>query len=122
MQKQSVVIIGHGSKSSQASEDFNFVVDLLKEKMDHNNVYAAHMELSKPSLEEVVENLAKEKVDVVTIIPYFLFNGNHIKEDIPEKINALKVQYPNITFKFGTPIGKEPLMADIMLKKVMELA
>ncbi|TLX77013.1 hypothetical protein E9993_04825 [Labilibacter sediminis] len=122
MQKQSVIILGHGSKSAHAIEDFNYVVNILKQKMDHPFVFGAHMEMAQPSLEEVVENMNNEGVEKVTILPYFLFNGNHIKEDIPEKIELLEKAYPGINFSFGTPIGKEPMMADIMLKKVLELA
>lgn len=121
MQKQAVIILGHGSKSSQAIDDFNYVVDLLKQKMDNEFVFGAHMEMAQPSLEDVVKNLDGRDVGKVIILPYFLFNGNHIKEDIPEKIEALKNLYLTMSFEFGTPIGKEPLMADIMLKKVQEL-
>lgn len=122
MQKQAVIILGHGSKSSQAIDDFNYVVDLLKQKMDNEFVFGAHMEMAQPSLEDVVKIIDNQDVDKVIILPYFLFNGNHIKEDIPEKIEILKKIYPTISFEFGTPIGKEPLMADIMLKKVQGLA
>ncbi len=121
MQKQSVIILGHGSRSIQAKEDFNYVVDLLKEKMNNEHVYGAHMELTEPSLEDVVEKLSHFPIEKVYIIPYFLFNGNHIKIDIPEKIEALKKLYPQMSFFFGSPIGQEPLMADIMLKKIKEL-
>jgi len=79
------------------------------------------MELAEPSLEDVVANLSEKDILKVVVIPYFLFNGNHIKEDIPEKLDALKELYPAMEFSFGSPIGKEPLMADIMLKRVNEL-
>ncbi len=122
MQKQSVIILGHGSKSVQAIEDFNFIVDLLKQKLETTQVFGAHMEMAKPTLEDLVSHLNEDHVEKVTIIPYFLFNGNHIKEDIPEKIATLKAKYPDMDFVYGSPIGKEPLMADIMLKKIKETA
>lgn len=120
MQKQSVIILGHGSKSKDAIDDFNYVVETTKEKSRNTNVFGAHMELADPSLEEVVKEISKDGGNKVVILPYFLFNGNHIKEDIPEKIKVLKKQYPNLEISFGTPIGKEPMMAELMLKKVQE--
>ncbi|WP_163717590.1 sirohydrochlorin chelatase [Mangrovibacterium lignilyticum] len=122
MQKQAVIILGHGSKSTQAVEDFNYIVALLKEKMDGQNVFGAHMELAAPSLEEVVAEIAQSDVNRVVVIPYFLLNGNHIKEDIPEILTQLKVKYPQLDFHFGKPIGREPLMAEIMYRKVQEIA
>lgn len=121
MQKQAVVILGHGSKSLLAKEDFDYIVELVQQKMSTSVVLGAHMEMASPSLEEVVSQLSEDKVVQVVVLPYFLFNGNHILEDIPEKIQVLQLQYPNIHFKFGSPIGKEPLMAEIMHQKVKEL-
>jgi sirohydrochlorin ferrochelatase len=122
MQKQAVIILGHGSKSDQAIEDFNYIVDLLKEKLPDQLIYGAHMELASPSIEATVARVAQTEVTKVVVIPYFLFNGNHIREDIPQILDRLKQIYPQLDFVFGTPIGREPLMAEIMLKKVQEVA
>ncbi len=122
MQKQeAIVILGHGSKSNDAIEDFNFIVETTKTKSEHQNVYGAHMELASPTFEEKVNELATQGIEKIIVIPYFLFNGNHIKEDIPAKIQALKKQFPNVQIQFGNPIGKEPMMADLLLKKTQEL-
>ena len=122
MKKHSVIVLGHGSKSDEAIEDFNYVVQTMREKTGNDNVFAAHMEMASPSLEEVVSEISTQEPAKVIILPYFLYNGNHIKKDIPSKIEILKEQYPNIEFVFGTPIGKEPLMAEIMLKKVNQIS
>lgn len=120
MEKQSIIIIGHGSKSAEAIEDFNFIVDSTRKKTEDYEVYGAHMEIAKPSLEEVVAELSTAHARKIVVVPYFLFNGNHIKFDIPAKIKNLKEQYPHLEFKLGSPIGKEALMAEIMLKKALD--
>lgn len=122
MQMQAVVILGHGSKSQEAMGDFNFVVNALKSKLDHKNVFGAHMELAEPSLEEVIADVYKNGLFEIFVLPYFLFNGNHIKIDIPEKIEALSNLYPSLNIRLGTPIGKEAMMADLLLKKIEEIA
>jgi len=122
MKKHSVIVLGHGSKSNEAIEDFNYVVQAMREKSGNDNIFAAHMEMASPSLEKVVSEVATQEPAKVIILPYFLYNGNHIKKDIPSKIEVLKGQYPNIEFVFGTPVGKDPLMADIMLKKVNQIS
>ncbi|MDA3892511.1 MAG: CbiX/SirB N-terminal domain-containing protein [Salinivirgaceae bacterium] len=120
--QQSVIILGHGSKSKDAIEDFNYVVESTKVKSGIEQVYGAHMELAEPSLENVVSELYSSGQTKLVILPYFLFNGNHIKEDIPTIIKRLEEKYRGLEIVFGSPIGKEPMMADIMMKKVQELA
>lgn len=123
MEKQAVIILGHGSKSNDAIEDFDFIVQATREALNNEGVYGAHMELAEPSLENLVKKISNNRdVNKLAIVPYFLFNGNHIKKDIPAKIEKLKEQFPHIQFKLASPIGKELLMVDLLKKKVGELS
>ncbi len=122
MKRQSIVLLGHGSKSKDAIEDFNFVVENMRSKLVDAIVYGAHMEMATPSLQEVVSHIQETGGNQILILPYFLFNGNHIKQDIPEIIEGLTQQHPDLDIRMGSPIGKEPMMADLMLKKVEEFA
>ncbi len=122
MQNQSVILLGHGSKSAEAIDDFNYVVETIKEKSGNPLVYGAHMELAEPSLENLVSELHARGQNKFMIVPYFLFNGNHIKKDIPEIIAQLESKYADLDIIFGTPIGKDPMMADLILKKIQDLA
>jgi sirohydrochlorin ferrochelatase len=78
------------------------------------------MELASPDIEETVKIIAEKNILQIIIVPYFLYEGNHIKFDIPEIIEKLKVKYPEIVFKFGKPIGFEPALADILIKRAQE--
>jgi sirohydrochlorin cobaltochelatase len=120
MQKQAIILLGHGSKSKDAIDDFNYVVELTKTKSGIEHLYGAHMELAEPSLEKVIAQLYSSGQKNVIILPYFLFNGNHIKMDIPSIIENLESLFPGLKIVFGTAIGKEPLMAEIMAKKIQE--
>lgn len=122
MNKQlAVVILGHGSKSADAIEDFNFIVKKTKEKLGLEHVYGAHMELAKPSFEELISELYSKELRNIVILPYFLFKGYHIKKDIPQRIERLKNKYNDLKITVETHIGKEPLLADILAKKVTEI-
>ncbi len=118
MQKESVIILGHGSKSADAISDFNYIVELTRQKSGNNHVYGAHMELAEPSLEDTIAKVNNLGITRIVILPYFLYNGNHIKEDIPAIISSIQKEYPHMELYFGTPIGKEELMAELMVRKI----
>jgi sirohydrochlorin ferrochelatase len=118
--EKALLIVGHGSKSKEAVAIFEKIVKTVKDKSNYNFVFGAHMELASPDIEETVKIIAGKNISQIIIIPYFLYEGNHIKHDIPEIIEKLKIQYPNIIFKFGKPIGFEPVLADILIKRAQE--
>lgn len=119
MAQKALILMGHGSRSKQAIEEFDFVVEATQQKTKEFKVFGAHMEINDPTLERVVSEVDALGIQSVVVIPYFLFNGNHIKFDIPKQVEALQQQYPKIKITLGSPIAKEPLMADLMLKKAM---
>ena len=120
MQNTNLIVLGHGSKSKAAIDDFNFIVDTVKSKSTFKHVMGAHMEMAKPSLQEVIHTLVSDGERHFVVFPYFLFNGVHIREDIPSILADLRVKYADITIDFAKPIGQEPQMADIILSKIAQ--
>ncbi len=118
-----LLIVGHGSRSEKARENFDEVIRLVKEKSKELPVYGAHMELASPSIDDTMEIIFRENKNLkkVAMVPFFLYEGVHIKEDIPEIIEKLEKKYDGIEFSFGKPIGAEPVLADILLKRAEEI-
>ena len=119
--KRSLLIVGHGSRSEDAVNVFNKIIDLIREKSDYDIVQGAHMELAEPGVRKVVKELAQKNATEIIIAPYFLYEGMHIKKDIPEIIENLSREYPHIDFKLSKPIGYEPVLADIILKRAQQV-
>lgn len=119
--KKALLIIGHGSRSIDAKETFNKIVDSVKSKKVYQYVFGAHMENALPSIEEVVGQIYQEGIRKIIAVPYFLYCGIHIKEDIPEKLNLLKKQYKDIQFEMTNPLGFDELLVDLLLKRIKEI-
>lgn len=120
MKNKALMIVGHGSRSADAVHEFDQVVACVADKNIYGKVMGAHMELAKPSIEDVAADLHTAGFTQVVVAPYFLFMGNHIKNDIPEILHNVSQQYPSMHFAMAKPIGFEPMLADILLKRALE--
>ncbi|GIM28192.1 cobalamin biosynthesis protein CbiX [Clostridium polyendosporum] len=112
-----ILVIGHGSRSQEADEVFFKIVDMLKNKTG-SLVEGCYMEISKPSIPETIEKMYKEGIKDFTVLPYFLFPGIHIKEDIPEILKEVEEKYEDIKISMANPIGYNELLVDILLERV----
>ena len=119
--RKAVLIVSHGSRSKDAVAEFHQVVEAVSSRYKTTEVKGAFMELSQPDIPAVVKELSETGVTDITVIPYFLFMGNHIKHDIPEILNEQKAIYPHLNFEFGRPIGFEPLLSDILIQRIEEV-
>ncbi|MDK2918952.1 MAG: sirohydrochlorin ferrochelatase [Candidatus Petromonas sp.] len=117
---KAILIIGHGSRSKEAQTIFNKIVDHVRNKSEFKLVEGAHMELCEPSIPETVDKLVEKGANEVIFVPYFLYEGIHIKEDIPDIVNELSQKYNEVQFKMAKPIGAEPVLAEILLTRAKQ--
>ena len=114
-----LIILGHGSSNPAATEQFHELVAQLRERRDER-VYPAFMELAEPGLAGAVADAVAAGADEIVVQPCFLFDGNHIRRDIPEMLAELAAGRPAVTFRFGRPLGPDARVADILLERAGE--
>ncbi len=119
--EKGLLIVGHGSRSLDAQRTFEKIVDMVRKRVSYKVVEGASMELSKPNIPTAVEKMAERGIEEILIVPYFLYEGMHIKEDIPEIIDGLSKKYKNMIFRMGQPIGTDPLLLDLIVKRAEEI-
>lgn len=80
----------------------------------------AAQSFNHPSLEEVVELQAWKGIRRVYIMPFFLFDGKHSREDIPVSVERIKSCYPDMEFSITSILGTDTLLADLVVKRIRE--
>lgn len=112
MQRTGIVILIHGSRGEQAitglPEAFRRITEGVKALLSPGTeVLGAALQFNHPDLEETVAIMVSRSVEKIVIMPYFLFSGRHITEDIPELIEKMKNNYPGINFVMAEPLGSD---------------
>ena len=120
---KAVMIVGHGSRSLKSQEEFKKIIDVMKEKLAHTKVYGTNMELAEPIMDDTIDQIVEENngLSEIVVVPFFLFEGIHIKRDIPEKLNEFREKYPDVKFTFGKPLGADPILADVLFERISEV-
>ena len=116
-----LIVLGHGSRNPAATGQFDELVTQLRARRDQL-VLPAFMELSEPSLADAVCEAVAAGADGIVVQPCFLFDGMHIRRDIPAMLAGFAADHPAVTFRFGRPIGPDTRVADILLERAAEAA
>jgi sirohydrochlorin cobaltochelatase len=114
-----LIVLGHGSRNPAATEQFMELVAQLRTRRDEP-VYPAFMELAEPSLDQAVEAAVGDGAVEIVVQPCFLFDGNHIRRDIPEMLAGFASAHPAVTFRFGRPLGPDARVVDILMERAAE--
>ena len=118
---KALIILAHGSRREESNEEIkNLTVhirELIKKKFEI--VDYAFLEVAKPSLINAIENImSNNNISEITIFPYFLNSGIHIKIDIPNIVRKSQKIYPKCNFKLSAPIGSYEKIPEIILKQL----
>ena len=119
--KRGLFVLGHGSQASEADEIFMEIVKMVMEITDFELVGMGSLQISKPSFEEGIIALIQQGAEQIIIVPMFIFKGNHVKYDIPEKLEELRKQYPHVEFKMASHIGADRRIATIIEERAREV-
>ena len=113
-----VLIIAHGSREKQTEETFMAVVELAKAKVNVP-VEIAYMEFSPKNLAAGLDTLLEQGVTDIKVVPYFLFSGIHIREDIPTEINEYLQKHADITITMGNTLGIDARIAEVLADRIL---
>lgn len=114
-----LIVLGHGSRNAAATEQFHDLVAQLRARRNEP-VLPAFMELAEPSLADAVGEAVAGGADEIVVQPCFLFDGMHIRRDIPEMLAGFASDHPAVTFRLGRPLGPDPRVAEILLERAEE--
>jgi len=118
--KTGVVVLAHGSKVKSGIEGLFTIVDMLRAMRKWDMVEAGFLQLAKPGLTEVVEDLIRRGAKRVVVMPLLLFSGNHVLKDIPEEIDRERMKFPEVEFFYTRNIGADERIAQIAADRVDE--
>lgn len=111
-----IIVVGHGSRSKAAREVFHRIVEGFKESTG-TETEGCFMEISEPFIPETIDKMYAEGVREITVLPYFLFSGIHIQEDIPEILLSVRNKHTDLKISMAQPIGFHEAMVDILKER-----
>jgi sirohydrochlorin ferrochelatase len=108
-----VILFSHGSTLCGAGEALERHAERLREQF--GIVEVGFMNYSQPTFEEAVEKVTKAGVDEITVVPFFLVPGYFVSKSLPERVEIVKHEYPDVSFIIAAPLGADPLLADAVI-------
>ena len=106
MTDSAIVLFAHGARDAQWAEPFRKMQSMVREKKPGVPVELAFLELMQPSLDQAVADLAARGIMNICVIPLFMAQGGHLKEDLPFKLTEIRRRHPAVSFRISPPIGE----------------
>ena len=100
-----ILLFAHGARDPSWAEPFRRIVARLRHKQPGPRVELAFLEMMQPSLASAVAGLAADGIGQITVVPLFLAQGGHLKEDLPRLLDAIRRHHPALRIDVTSAIG-----------------
>ena len=117
---KALLLIAHGSRRPEANADLEFIASAMRERGVYDIVQVSYLELAEPSIAEGGKRCVEQGAKTVTMLPYFLSPGVHARDDMQEARGALAEQFPTVRFRLAEPLGRHPLLLDVVEQRARE--
>ena len=115
-----VLIVGHGSRRKETALTLESVVEMARKRLPYILVEIAYMEFSERSIPAGLDALTSRGANEIAVVPYFLFDGIHIREDIPEELKKYRAEHPDVKITMGKPLGEDERLGAILADRVLQ--
>lgn len=92
-----ILLIGHGSSLPYGKEVLDEIANKTKRQLEGYDVELGFMRIEKPSIPESFDKLQQKGYENMIVIPVFLADGLHTKNDIP---NLLGLEAMELDFEY----------------------
>jgi sirohydrochlorin ferrochelatase len=116
-----ILLLAHGSREGDTEKTMRRITEYVKAKLRNVMVEEAYLQFRDKNLEKGLMSLVERGADEIKVIPYFLFEGVHIKEDIPAEIREFNKLYPAVKIIMGSTLGADKRLADIVVDRIKEI-
>jgi len=114
----SLLIVGHGSRSQEAADEFHAFAGRVRARAPHLEVGAGFIELARPPIGEVVAGMVAEGTREIVAVPLMLLAAGHAKNDIPATLTRERLRHPGLSITYSRELGIRPELLALVERRV----
>lgn len=116
MVRTGLILFAHGSRDPRWAEPFVRLRRKIETAQPAMAVALAYLELMPPDLPAAAAQLVASGCTVLQVVPVFLGQGGHVRNDLPALVRALEAAYPDIAVVLQPAVGEDDAVLDCIAK------
>jgi sirohydrochlorin ferrochelatase len=119
MAAPALVALAHGSRDPRSAATIKALVDEVRALRPDLRIETAFLDLSKPSLNTVVDRLARRH-DEVVVVPLLLTDAFHAKIDVPAAVAEADARHAHVQVRATSILGLETCFLEVLDVRMRE--
>jgi len=118
--KTAILLMAHGSRIPEANNAVSEIASMVKEMAGFDIVEISFRENYSPDIQKGIDACVERGAARILLVPYFLYLGAHVLQDLPEEIAEARQRHPGVEMMMGKPLGVHRKLAEIVAERITE--
>jgi sirohydrochlorin cobaltochelatase len=105
---QAIILFAHGARDPDWAAPFNIIKQQLQAARPQLQVDLAFQDFMSPTLEQAVAQAVARGAKRAVLVPLFMAQGGHLKQDLPRLVARISDRHPELEFQVMSAIGEAP--------------
>ena len=114
MEKSALILFAHGARDPEWANPMRRVRAAVLQRNPSLCVELAFLEFMSPNLGDCARALVEEGYEAISVVPMFIAQGGHLKNDVPVLMDELRNAHPDIRFVLSPPVGEAEAIVQAM--------
>ena len=120
MTAPALVTLAHGSRDPRSAATVQALAAATREMRPDLRIEAAFLELSEPSVEQVVDRLVAEGHDEIVVVPLLLNEAFHARVDVPRVVRDAMARHHGLLVRATDILGLEPAFLGVLDRRLRD--
>jgi sirohydrochlorin cobaltochelatase len=103
--QSAIILFAHGARDPEWATPFHRIAGRLRDQCPDTRVELAFLEFMQPALDGAVGMVVAEGIRRITLVPLFLAQGGHLKQDLPRLLDNIRSRHPDVRIDVTPAIG-----------------
>jgi len=109
-----LIVIAHGSRNPAWRASVERQIEALRGELEPHSLRLAYMELSSPTLLDVISEAVQHGTIRIKVLPLFLAAEGHVEKNIQPLINQARAAFGSVEIELLPPIGQHRLFRELL--------
>jgi sirohydrochlorin ferrochelatase len=115
-----ILMMAHGSRIREANDAAREIAARVKKMTQFEIVEVSFREQHLPNIQQGVDSCVAQGARRILLVPYFLYLGAHVLEDLPEELAEARKRHPGVDMVLGKHLGVHNKLAEIVVERIAE--
>lgn len=124
MNRSGILLFAHGARDPAWARPFETVADRLRERSaaSGDEVTLAYLEFMSPSIAAAASDLVRKGCTRITVVPLFLGAGGHVRKDLPQLLDDMARQHPDVQWTLSQAVGETDVLIQALVDAAWQLS